>query len=120
MKRSMMHVYTKNSGEAFEFYRRAFDAAVVCCHPREDGTIDHAELDVYGQIVALRELDGDSVSTGNTMQFCLELGEGDVVRKIYGALREGALKDAPPDSCEWSPLVFGVIDKYGVNWCVYV
>ena len=25
-----------------------------------------------------------------------------------------------PGECPWSPCLFGLIDKFGVNWCVFV
>jgi len=60
------------------------------------------------------------------MQFCLHFGEGteDIVKKIYDALKEDCIKiTAPitgPGECPWSPCVFGLIDKFGVNWCIFV
>jgi len=26
----------------------------------------------------------------------------------------------PLGPCEWNPLLFSLIDKFGVNWCIYV
>ena len=65
MHRSMMQVYVKDSGRALEFYRRAFDAKVLCDHRHEDGTIAHAELDIYGQVFAICEAREPEVITGN-------------------------------------------------------
>ena len=25
-----------------------------------------------------------------------------------------------PEECPWSPCLFGLIDQFGVNWCVFV
>jgi len=126
MHRSMMQVYVKESNKALEFYQKAFDAKIVADHRHENGTIAHAELNVYGQIFAICEAREDAVNTGNTMQFCLHFGKGKegLVRKAYDVLREDCMKlTAPitgPGECPWSPCMFGVIDKYGVNWCVFV
>jgi len=123
MHRSMMQVYVKNSNEALEFYKKAFDAEVLGVYPNSDGTLAHSELDVYGQVLAVTELDNDSTVTGNTMQFCLHFGEGkeDVVKKIYDVLKEEAQKfDCPLGPCEWSPLMASLIDKFGVRWCIFV
>ncbi|MCL2508368.1 MAG: VOC family protein [Oscillospiraceae bacterium] len=121
MHRSMMQVNVKGSDKAFEFYKKAFDAEEVCKHHNPDGTIAHAELDVYGQILALTELNDNTV-TGNTMQFCLHFGKGKEarVKKIYDVLKDRAEILYPLSSCEWSPLMVGLIDKFGVNWCVFV
>ena len=123
MKRSMMQVYVKGSAEAVELYRRAFDAPLVASYPNPDGTFCHAELDVYGQILALSEAEKNAERvTGNTMQFCLHFGDGgeELVLKAFEALKNGAEISYPPNPCMFSPLMFGLIDKFGVNWCVFV
>jgi len=130
----MMHVYVNGSNEAVEFYQKAFDADVLAKHANEDGTaIMHAELDVYGQVLALAELSeirkylgitaatNDAI-TGNTMQFCLHFGEGKeyIVQKIYDVLKEGATIECPLGPCGYSPLMAALTDKFGVNWCIFV
>ena len=122
MHRSMIQVYVKRSDKALAFYKKAFDAKVAASYPQPDGTFYHAELDVYGQILALTELNDNEAAPGNTMQFCLHFGQGNeaVVRKIYGVLVEGADIRSPLGPCEFSPMMFGLIDKFGVNWCVFV
>jgi len=122
----MLQIYVKNSNEAVLFYQRAFDATVVCNYPNDDGTVGHAELDVCGQILAICEGREAETITGNTMQFCLQFGEGkeEIVRKAYDVLREDCSKlTAPitgPGECPWSPCLFGLMDIFGVNWCIYV
>ena len=123
MYRSMMQVYVKGSNEAIEFYQKAFDAELLAKYTNEDGSaIMHAELNVYGQIVSLSELPGNETITGNTMQLCLHFGEGkeSIVKKIYEVLKEGAKIYCPLSPCTFSPLMVGLIDKYGVNWCIFV
>ena len=117
MKRTLMQIYAKGSGEAVALYQRAFEARLVVGQSGEK-TYDHAELDVYGQIVAVAER---KCKAGSNMQFCLQfdLDEKDKVTRAYEVLKEGAKKVSPPDSCEWSPYVFGIVDKFGVNWCIY-
>jgi len=56
MYRSMMQIFVKGSAEAVAFYQQAFHAAVQCCYPAPNGTIMHAELDVFGQTMAISEL----------------------------------------------------------------
>lgn len=120
MKRTMMQIYVKGSIEAAEFYQRAFGAPLVADHKNQDGTYyEHAELDVFGQIIAIAERE---CKTGENMQFCLhfDLDEKEKVLKAYEVLKEDAINMAPPDSCVWSPFVFGGIDKFGVNWCIFI
>ena len=122
MYRSMMQVVVKNSDEALKFYREAFDARVLCAYHNEGVGYMHAELDVYGQVVALTELEGDIVP-GNTMMFCLHFGEGGepCVRKAYEVLKRDAVSCTPIVSdCGYSPCQFVVTDKFGVCWCLFV
>jgi len=121
MKRTLMQVYVKGSVEAVELYQKAFDAKLgLNTGINKDGTYYHAELDVYGQILAIAEADGRTA--GNNMQFCLNfhLKEKDKVTKAYEVLKEGARKVNPPDSCSWSPYMCGIVDKFGVSWCIYI
>jgi len=120
MFRSMMQIVVKHSDEAFELYREAFDARVLCAYPNEGGGYYHAELDAYGQVLALSEQMGD-VQPGNTMMFCLHFGEGGApfVHKAYEVLRRGALSCTVPAACEYSPCQFLVTDKFGVCWCIF-
>ncbi|MCL2003486.1 MAG: VOC family protein [Oscillospiraceae bacterium] len=121
MHRSMMQVYVKGSDLAVPFYQKAFDAGLLCDHRHENGTVFHAELDIYGQVFAICETLESEAVTGNTMQFCLHFGEGKeaLVRSIIGKLSDGG-KLTYHGSTDWSPLMAGIIDKFGVNWCVFV
>ena len=120
MLRSMMQVYVKRSNEAVEFYKKAFDVKKADIYPNEDGTLAHSELDVYGQILAVSELGENDTVTGNTMQLCLHFGEGkeDCVQKAFDVLKDGAKIIC--SQCDFSPLIWDLIDKYGVRWCIFV
>lgn len=120
MKRSMMQVVVKGSGEALAFYQKAFCAEVLCAYPDENGGYMHAELNAYGQVIAITEASG-AVKPGNTMMFCLHFGEGggDKVRTAYEVLKEDAFITAPIGECDYSPCQFVLTDKFGVCWCVF-
>lgn len=128
MKRSLMQVYVMGSDKAVTFYQNAFDAALVCSYPNNDGTLMHAELDIQGQILAIAERNSENAvqceetMTGNTMQFCLQYGEGheDMVTKAYEILKTDAKIIVPLAPCEYSPLMAALIDKYGISWCIFV
>ena len=47
----MMQVFVKGSDKAISFYKKALDANLLRSYSNSDGTIMHAELDVYGQIL---------------------------------------------------------------------
>lgn len=122
MHRSMMQTYVKGSNKAVELYQKAFDAELVVSYPHTDGTFMHAELNVYGQILAISEAPkSEERITGTTMQFCLHFGEGKeaLVQKAYNALKDGAAILYPLSPCEYSELMVDLIDKYGVRWCIF-
>ena len=121
--RSMMQIYVKESDKAVELYKKAFDAGLVVGYPNSDGTFMHAELNVYGQILAISEaLEDERRITGTIMQFCLHFGEGkeELIQKAYNALKDSAKILYPIGSCAYSPLMVDLIDKYGVRWCLFV
>ena len=122
MLRSMMQIYTVGSDNAVKLYQKAFNAKIGTSYPNDDGTFAHVELDIFGQCIAISELpQGSALIPGNTMQFCLHLGKdnADIVRKAYEVLRDGADIQYPIGECPFSPLLFSLVDKFGVNWCVF-
>lgn len=122
MYRSMMQVYVKGSDKAAALYQKAFDAELVASYPHPDGTYMHAEIDVYGQILALSETTAAESVTGSTMQFCLHFGQGEeaIVQKAFDILKDGAEVLYPLGPCEYSPLMTDLIDRFGVRWCIFV
>ena len=122
MYRSMMQIFVKGSAGAVTFYQKAFASPLLCCYPALDGTIMHAELDVYGQTMAISELPDEEPCTGNAMMFCLHFGEGTeaLVQSVYDALKIEAKSASPLAPCSYSPLEAVIIDRYGVRWCIFV
>ncbi len=127
MKRSLMQAYVTGSDKAIAFYQKAFNAPVVASYPNSDGTFMHAELNINGQIVALAERNSEfaikgEASAGNTMQFCLQYGDGneDMVRKAYDVLKEDAEILMPLAPCSYSSLMADLIDRYGIRWCIFI
>lgn len=120
MGRSMMQVYVKGSKEALELYRKAFCADVLCTYPDENGGYMHAELNAWGQVIAIFEIT-EEVKSGNTMQFCFDFGEGgaDKVRTAYEVLKQDAISFTPIGKCDYSPCQFVLTDKFGVCWCIF-
>lgn len=121
MLRSMMQVYVKNSFEAVQIYQKAFDAKLISEYKNDDGSYMHAELDVFGQILAVSESEEENTIHGNTMQFCMHMGKGNLnkIHKAYEVLNEDAIVLYPLGPVSFSPCMFGLIDKFGVNWCLF-
>jgi PhnB protein len=122
MKRTMFQLYLQGCDEAIELYIKAFGATVGAIHrDSASNKIMHAEIRAFGQCIAFMERDTESIA-GNTMQFCFHFGNGneEIVKKAYEVLKDGARIELPIGSCEWSPCIFGLIDKFGVNWLLFV
>lgn len=121
MLRSMMQVYVKGSFEAVELYKKAFNATVSNEHKDESGNYMHAEINAYDQVIAISEAN-DKIILGNTMQFCFHFGEGneETVKNAYNVLKEDANITYPLGPCFYSPCMFGLVDKFGVSWCLFV
>ena len=123
MKRTMFQLYLKGCDEAIELYKKAFDATVDAIHRIPDNNmIVHAEMNAFGQCIAFSERASSQSDSGNTMQFCFHFGEGneEIVKKAYEVLKIDAQIGFPLGPCEWSPCMFGLVDKFGVNWCLFV
>jgi len=123
MKQSMMQLYVRRSDMAAELYKEAFGLDSVADFGRhDDGTYIHAQLNIGKQILFLSELTDYEPVAGNTMQICIEFGEGgeEAVHKAYNVLSDGAEIEHLPGPCDWNPLLFSLVDKFGVNWCVFV
>ena len=122
LSRSMMHVNVRRSDLAATLYQKAFNAEFVARYANDDGTFMHAELDIYGQIVSLMELPSEKVIPGNTMMFGLHFKKGQeaLVQQAYDALKDGAEIQEPIGPCDYSPLQFVLVDRFGVNWCIFV
>jgi uncharacterized glyoxalase superfamily protein PhnB len=124
MKRTMMQIYVKGSGEAVELYLKAFNATLGFNVKSSDNTFYHSELDICGHTLAVAEAnDGmDKRITGNTMQFCFHYGEGNeaMVKQAYEILKEGSEILFPLGPCDFSSLCADFIDKFGVRWCLFV
>ena len=123
MYRTLFQLYLNHCDEAIALYQKAFGATLNCCHRDPQNKILHAELDVFGQIVSFSE-NGEKAVPGNTMQLCLHFGKPEheeTVKKAYAVLKEEALHIfCPPLPCEWSSCMAGLIDKFGVSWCLFV
>lgn len=120
MLRSMMQMYIKGSVEAVKLYQKAFEAQLISEHKNEDGSYLHAELDAFGQVLAISEAADGNVS-GNTMQFCFHFEESETekVRYAYEVLKDRAEILHPLGECFYSKCMFGLVDKFGVSWCLF-
>ena len=118
--RSLFQIYVKDIEEAVKFYKNAFKEPLRINIKYPDGSYNSVELDLFGQILSISE--GDNKKEGNVMQFCLNFSEDDngLVTDIYNALKIDAKEIKNPlGICNYSPLMFSLIDKFGVNWWIF-
>ena len=121
MIRSMFQVYVKNAHEAMKLYETAFGTTGQIFQTLDNGTIGHAEINVFGQTISLMEIDVDEVVVGNNMQFILDMGAGyeKFVQNAHDVLMVDAIKyNGPVGECEFATHIFTLIDKFGVNWLI--
>ena len=116
-----LQLYIKDCDRAIELYKKAFNATVGAVYKNENDLIAHAEIDVFGQCVAFMEQESELI-IGNIMQFCFYFNKGDeeIIKKAYDILKDGAKIEFPLGPCEWSSLIFCLVDKFGVNWLLCV
>jgi uncharacterized glyoxalase superfamily protein PhnB len=72
----MMQIYVQNSELALELYQNAFDEKILCDHRHENGTVAHAEIDIFGQVFAICETQENEVISGMLCNFaCISAKE---------------------------------------------
>ena len=109
--------FSGNAEEALRFYANIFnhqlkDADVF---RNEDGTILHAEIDVFKSKLMM----ADSASANTSFQgfsFAINLSDEAEVRRIYQALSDGAEIVFPIGEIDFSKCYGTLKDKFGVLW----
>lgn len=121
MKRSMMQVYVNQGIEALKMYEHVFSTKANFVYFNDDQTLMHAELNVFGQVIALSERNTPAIS-GNTMQFCFQFKEDEkqVLQEIYARLAINATVHHPLGKTFYSDFMFDLVDAYGVAWCMFI
>ena len=121
MKRSMMQIYSIKSAEAWEYYKKVFpDAIETCCYKNDDGSIGHAEMTLFGQVIAIAQW--EKASHGNAMQFCFHFDKAEkhVIDHAYEIMKKEGKILHPLGPVDYSPHMTALTDKYGVNWCLFL
>jgi len=124
MKRMFYQVYVSDADAAIALYQRAFDAQLLDQMKSAEGVIIHAEIAVFGHVLALSESNkaGGKTVAGNTMQFCIQFepSEESILKRAYQALEEGATINHPLGPCFYSEWMADLIDRFGVRWCLFI
>jgi len=114
--RAIFHACVTGSLEAVDFYRRAFNAELLCCYVDSTGRyVEHAELALDGQsFLSIMEI--PEAQPGNTMYFFFSFDDEESLREAYEILKDGAEVRFAPEPCEWCKLLTDFTDRYGVRW----
>jgi len=124
MNRMFYQVYVHNSDCAIAAYQQIFNATLLNQFKTPEGVNIHTELDIYGQVLALSEINAleEKTVSGNTMQFCLQFdkNEKDLITKAYEILKIDADIRYPLGACFYSEYMTDIIDRFGVRWCLFI
>ena len=118
--RLVFMAYLKDSINAVDFYRKAFNAESRCYkHKDDDNFYAHAEIFINDQtVLALSDiLHYDTAFTsGSNMQFWITFNDEKALSEVYEVLKENAKIHYALGPCEWCKAMADFTDKYGVLW----
>ena len=128
--RTGFQAYVRNSADAVEFYLKAFSATLGYHVRNEDGSYLHAEIYLDDQLLlAVSESSSDlgqesmkrfTPQDYPTMNFGVNLGSEEAVRKAYARLMDGGNILLPIGPLPWSSCCANVIDRFGIFWYISV
>jgi len=124
-------LYIKNTIEAVEFYKEAFGMTLGYNEKFPNGTFIHAALLKNNEeIFAVSESKNDALvdillksninQSRPTMSLGINFENEDEIKKAYKMLSTNGNVLFPLGQLPWSPLAAEVIDKFGVNWYIYI
>ncbi len=113
-------LYVKNSVQAVEMYKSAFDLELGYHVLNKDGSYFHSELCKDGEeVISVVEAD-TSVVMENPVELGYTFSDKDKLLKAFRVLsKEGKIM---MDVCTlpWSPCAAQVIDRFGIRWYLTV
>jgi len=108
--------------EAIELYEKAFNTKINSMDRDEAGGVIHAEMKIHGQRVMLNDFYGgkDNNPENFSIQMVPIFKTKEQLLRCYEVLKTGAISVSLPHKTFHSPLVAGVIDKFGIKWGLMV
>lgn len=88
----------------------------------EHKSVMHAVLQINGQTLMASDWVqnfGGSYKAAQGMWVCIRLNDIAQARRIFEALADGGQIAMPFDATFWSP-GFGITDRFGIPWMIYV
>ena len=120
-------LYVKNSLEAVDSYKKAFNLSLGFNVKHEDGSYLHAELLKDGQkIFAVSESSEEVIPEAMlktqrpTMSYEIDFESEEEVKKAYCLLAEDGHVLRPLGPLPWSPCSADIVDKFGVCWYIFI
>jgi uncharacterized glyoxalase superfamily protein PhnB len=118
----------RDAAEALDFYRRAFDAAVLYRSPSPSGNGEHIHIKLWDSLVQLsteesaqrgERVEGALLASPETLagSTCVfQIGVPDVDAAYKRAVDEGASPALPPTDMFWGDRYGWVRDPFGHVW----
>ena len=103
--------------EAFEHYKRAFNAKFLFDGKGDAGELIHVQMEVLGNGIGLAPAAAHEITAGNITVVCLKFRKEKDLRRAYDVLCEGGRGEGLL-KLPWSTLEGYVTDKFGVKWCI--
>ena len=110
--------FNGNCSEAITFYEKAFGVKAEV-YKKDDGFIDHAELDLDGGWIGLSDTpkDEEKSTFGNGgISISVSLSDVNEVKAVFERLSVGGKVFEHPEATDWCDCFCTLEDKFGVNW----
>ena len=108
------YLVIRDAAALITFLKEAFDATVLVCHSRADGTVMHAQIKIGSSLIMM----GDPMENQNLMPAMLHLYVEKVDDVYQQALDAGATSIMPPADHFYGDRAGAVLDKHGNQWWI--
>ena len=114
---SSLLIFVEDLLEAYEHYRRAFNAQNLGQAYGDQGELIHLEMEFLGHSIALSPHAAHEITKGNVVAIYVKFRDRAALLAAFDVLKECGQSDGLAE-LPWSPLEGYVTDKYGVVWCI--
>lgn len=116
------YLWVDDAAAALAFYKQVFDAEERLIMPGEDGSVLHAEIDIYGSVLMLadanEEWDIKSPQSLGGTPVHIFLYAPDVDGVIGKAVANGAAQTGEIEDMFWGDRMGKMTDPFGHQWSV--
>lgn len=109
-------LYVKNSAEAVELYKEAFELELGYHVKNPDGSYFHSELNKDGEGFVSVVEGNHGQEQEHIVQLGVTLATEELVEKAFDILSAGGTVKTEIGPMPWTPCAAEIIDKFGVLW----